>query len=204
MTAKANTPDCPLCGKLMVRRTAKRGQNHGNQFWGCPNYPKCKGTIYDDQAASITNEASIARYHNGRAKPQKHHSQEAAPNEPDAAGHWDPNQRREILNYLYERDGGRCGICGVNNLKLEEAQVEHIVPKVFGYFDIQKGGKAKIGSYYKSLLHDNDNLQAAHKYCNKHKGNKADTRQWRHPLMPPLVVAVAKDDRKFVVPFQGK
>jgi hypothetical protein len=33
---------CPKCGKPMVLRTAKRGANAGNQFWGCSAYPKCR------------------------------------------------------------------------------------------------------------------------------------------------------------------
>lgn len=37
------TPACPLCGKPMVQRTARRGSNAGNQFWGCSAYPACKG-----------------------------------------------------------------------------------------------------------------------------------------------------------------
>lgn len=36
---------CPKCEHEMVLRTAKRGKNSGNQFWGCPNYPKCDGTL---------------------------------------------------------------------------------------------------------------------------------------------------------------
>jgi restriction system protein len=35
---------CPLCGKPMVLRTAQRGINAGSQFWGCSEYPKCRGT----------------------------------------------------------------------------------------------------------------------------------------------------------------
>lgn len=35
---------CPLCAKPMVRRTAKRGANAGNEFWGCTGYPACRGT----------------------------------------------------------------------------------------------------------------------------------------------------------------
>ena len=27
-------PVCPKCGKLMVKRTAKRGDNSGSTFWG--------------------------------------------------------------------------------------------------------------------------------------------------------------------------
>lgn len=37
-------PPCPLCGGLMALRTAKSGRNAGSQFWGCANYPQCKGT----------------------------------------------------------------------------------------------------------------------------------------------------------------
>jgi len=35
--------DCPKCGSSMILRTAKRGANSGNKFWGCTGYPKCKG-----------------------------------------------------------------------------------------------------------------------------------------------------------------
>ena len=37
-------PFCPACGKMMVTRTARRGKYAGNKFWGCPDYPGCKGT----------------------------------------------------------------------------------------------------------------------------------------------------------------
>ena len=33
---------CPKCGKPMVLRTAKKGSNSGNQFWGCSGYPSCR------------------------------------------------------------------------------------------------------------------------------------------------------------------
>ena len=33
---------CPKCGSSMVLRTAKRGSNAGNQFWGCSAYPRCR------------------------------------------------------------------------------------------------------------------------------------------------------------------
>jgi len=36
---------CPLCGRPMVLRTARRGANAGSQFWGCSAYPACKGTL---------------------------------------------------------------------------------------------------------------------------------------------------------------
>ncbi len=35
---------CPKCGGQMVVRIAKQGANAGNQFWGCSNYPQCRGT----------------------------------------------------------------------------------------------------------------------------------------------------------------
>lgn len=36
-------PTCPKCGAPMVLRTAKKGNNSGNQFYGCTNFPKCRG-----------------------------------------------------------------------------------------------------------------------------------------------------------------
>jgi restriction system protein len=45
VTAETDAPPiCPFCGKAMVIRTARRGQNAGNKFWGCPDYPGCRGT----------------------------------------------------------------------------------------------------------------------------------------------------------------
>jgi four helix bundle suffix protein len=42
---KNQIPDCPLCGKPTVLRTAKSGKNAGKQFWGCSAYPECKGAV---------------------------------------------------------------------------------------------------------------------------------------------------------------
>lgn len=39
----ADVPSCPKCGNSMVRRTAKSGANAGNSFWGCSQYPSCRG-----------------------------------------------------------------------------------------------------------------------------------------------------------------
>ena len=33
---------CPKCGSKLVLRTAKKGINTGNQFWGCSGFPKCR------------------------------------------------------------------------------------------------------------------------------------------------------------------
>lgn len=43
-TVSASAPACPLCQSAMVKRTAKRGASAGNAFWGCSQYPACKGT----------------------------------------------------------------------------------------------------------------------------------------------------------------
>ncbi len=33
---------CPKCGAMLVLRTASKGENKGNSFYGCSNYPKCR------------------------------------------------------------------------------------------------------------------------------------------------------------------
>lgn len=38
----AGQPTCPKCGVPMVLRTAIRGVQQGNQFYGCSNFPKCR------------------------------------------------------------------------------------------------------------------------------------------------------------------
>lgn len=42
--AQAGAPVCPLCGKPMIKRVAKKGINSGKEFWSCSNYPNCNGT----------------------------------------------------------------------------------------------------------------------------------------------------------------
>jgi DNA topoisomerase-1 len=41
----AEAPPCPNCGGAMVLRQAFRGRARGNSFWGCANYPTCKGIV---------------------------------------------------------------------------------------------------------------------------------------------------------------
>ncbi len=36
---------CPKCGSVMVKRKAAKGANVGNEFYGCSNYPKCRGIV---------------------------------------------------------------------------------------------------------------------------------------------------------------
>ncbi|MDE2118222.1 MAG: restriction endonuclease [Betaproteobacteria bacterium] len=46
-SASATTaiPGCPKCGKDMVKQTARKGANAGKVFWGCSNFPQCRGII---------------------------------------------------------------------------------------------------------------------------------------------------------------
>lgn len=41
-------PACPACGDAMKKRVAKRGANSGGEFWGCVQYPACRGTCNVD------------------------------------------------------------------------------------------------------------------------------------------------------------
>ncbi len=45
-TSKAeltSTPACPKCNALMIKRRARQGSNAGLEFWGCSNFPTCRG-----------------------------------------------------------------------------------------------------------------------------------------------------------------
>ncbi len=39
-----NEITCPNCGSAMVKRNARRGTNAGQAFFGCSQYPACRGT----------------------------------------------------------------------------------------------------------------------------------------------------------------
>ena len=41
-TTETELHKCPKCNGNLILRTAHRGANAGNQFYGCSNYPKCK------------------------------------------------------------------------------------------------------------------------------------------------------------------
>jgi restriction system protein len=38
---------CPRCEHPLVIRTATKGMNQGEQFWGCSNYPRCRYILRD-------------------------------------------------------------------------------------------------------------------------------------------------------------
>lgn len=44
-SAAISPPVCTKCGTEMILRTAKKGSNQGKQFWGCPNFPRCRVVV---------------------------------------------------------------------------------------------------------------------------------------------------------------
>lgn len=215
--ATAAEPSCPKCGSAMVRRVAKRGDNAGSEFWGCSTFPKCRSIVPIEEPEPAAPEAdevdAVCPFSSPPPPPQKgllrklgaamdgvwRWSLEA--DEPDATDRWKPKHRKQVLEYLHARDGERCGLCG-GKMKLKGAQVEHVVPKRFAVFELTTEGEAQQGTYYTSVLHGMENLQAAHPRCNKYKGNTPHIHRWRHPSMPRLVVAAANDNRVLMLPPQ--
>jgi DNA-binding helix-hairpin-helix protein with protein kinase domain len=53
----SGSPDCPRCGSAMRRCRVRRGGNAGNEFWGCPRYPNCRGT----RNINYTSYSAIAK-----------------------------------------------------------------------------------------------------------------------------------------------
>ncbi|MCH5222591.1 MAG: four helix bundle suffix domain-containing protein [Muribaculaceae bacterium] len=45
-----NSPQCPDCGKPMMRRMQKKGYLQGREFWGCSDYPNCRGIRNIDES----------------------------------------------------------------------------------------------------------------------------------------------------------
>ncbi|MGI9274159.1 MAG: restriction endonuclease [Endozoicomonas sp.] len=40
------TPTCPSCDIKMVLRTANKGKNRGEKFWGCSKFPSCRQKLH--------------------------------------------------------------------------------------------------------------------------------------------------------------
>lgn len=55
-----SSPACPVCAKEMVQREAKKGKNAGNKFWGCTQYPKCRGVLDIDKEIEEPEETEDA------------------------------------------------------------------------------------------------------------------------------------------------
>lgn len=45
VSPNVESPTCPKCAAPMVRRQTKTGDNAGKEFWGCSNFPKCRGVV---------------------------------------------------------------------------------------------------------------------------------------------------------------
>lgn len=59
---------CELCGNTLVIRTARKGPNAGNQFWGCPSWATGgRHTARSMPGAAGTSSADAARNEPGRA-----------------------------------------------------------------------------------------------------------------------------------------
>ena len=40
-----NTPACPRCHSEMIKRVVKKGAREGQAFYGCSQFPKCRGVV---------------------------------------------------------------------------------------------------------------------------------------------------------------
>lgn len=61
-------PRCPKCGARMKKRVARKGPFAGNEFWGCSNYPRCKGIINITNNKNSNKAATVdllSRIHEG-------------------------------------------------------------------------------------------------------------------------------------------
>lgn len=61
LPGRSDLPSCPLCERLMVRRTVRQGVLAGSDFWGCTNYPVCKGTRPGDYVSRKPSSSSSSR-----------------------------------------------------------------------------------------------------------------------------------------------
>jgi restriction system protein len=55
-TIAPDEPLCPKCDERMVLRKARKGKNLGGEFWGCPRFPRCRGTR---RASTARNSTTI-------------------------------------------------------------------------------------------------------------------------------------------------
>lgn len=46
------SPICPKCGKPMLKRMQRKGQQQRREFWGCSDYPNCNGIRSIDTPSS--------------------------------------------------------------------------------------------------------------------------------------------------------
>ena len=115
---------------------------------------------------------------------------------PDDSGRWQDAHRLRLLAWVARRDGNRCGLCAADLPRdLSQCELDHIIPRVYAYFDVTTRGRAAPGDQWASRMHHRDNLQAAHSNCNGAKRATSDLSRWRHPLMLQVPAAEARTDK---------
>ena len=87
-------PLCPSCETVMEERTAQRGENAGNRFWGCMGFPYCTGTMSLDRSERQLHDPEKAREWIERLGKRSSSSSSAAPR---TSSRWDDGsaQRRD-------------------------------------------------------------------------------------------------------------
>jgi hypothetical protein len=50
-------PRCPICRRPMVLRHVKKGARAGQPFWGCPEFPDCRGRRQIADAGAVLTQA---------------------------------------------------------------------------------------------------------------------------------------------------
>lgn len=44
-SASDSVPQCPICGRMMVLRIHRNGENSGKKYYGCMDSPRCAGLV---------------------------------------------------------------------------------------------------------------------------------------------------------------
>lgn len=117
-------PSCPVptCGRPMTLRTARRGPNAGGQFWGCTDYPRCKGTRqYND---SDTDEKTYSQpdSHDSAVSP----TPEANPSKPQPV-HWSDGTPRPGWDTVYASIGSVPGFLAERVKALGSERVKRLL-----------------------------------------------------------------------------
>lgn len=106
---------------------------------------------------------------------------------PDASFVWPQDQWELLLEHVWWRDLGRCGICG-EEVPLAGAELDWIVPAAVGKLDVSDG-HAEAGTTFQSRRHRRQNLQAAHPHCAEAKAGVWEVAGWRASFMPQVDAA---------------
>ena len=106
---------------------------------------------------------------------------------PDASFVWRQDQWELLLEHVWWRDLGRCGICG-EEVPLVGAELDWIIPAALGKLDLVEGS-ARAGTTFQSRRHRRQNLQAAHPGCAEGKAGVCEIVAWRSAFMAQVDAA---------------